>query len=589
MQAKRKHARFVTRLASLILTMVLLLSSSVIPVSAAGQPTDYSPGAAAYRNVMYYGDWSVWGGMGNFYPGGIPADQITHLNFAFVDFDAKANLVFTDADAATGASLGMSGVQWGGENAGILSALQQVRMQNPNLRVGVSIGGWSRSGDFSVVAANPALRAKLIRNLCGFLKYTNMDFLDVDWEYPVAVRPTDGSDEGTPNATPADKENYITLLTEMRAALNQQGQELGKTYELSVAIPATAGQLDTSIDIPALFQVVDFANVMTYDMSGSWNGKAGHHSALYSNPADPYAGSGLSVDASVKHLLAQGADPKKIVIGCAFYTRGWPKVANDGGVPGLPGLFGTAQESTEPFPNGGIWSYMDFGQMHAAHPGLEYYWDQAARAPYYYSKDTGAFFSFDDVRSVTEKANYVKKHKLGGIISWQQGQDRETVTGSGTRDLLTRALKQGLFGNADLTDYKVSIPQVAVTAQVKAYSTNDQKGFEITVTNQATANERDTVLKAVELQAETVKLPKIYIRSAGNASFSAADSGTPAVSMVNGYGVVDLSGMIPRGGSVTFRILTSGAADAADIQSMEISQRISSDGPEISRQLIPLQ
>ncbi|MGL5915184.1 MAG: hypothetical protein ACRCZG_02890, partial [Culicoidibacterales bacterium] len=39
--------------------------------------------ASTVRNVMYYGDWSIWGGQGNFYPKDIPADQLTHLNFAF--------------------------------------------------------------------------------------------------------------------------------------------------------------------------------------------------------------------------------------------------------------------------------------------------------------------------------------------------------------------------------------------------------------------------------------------------------------------------------------------------------------------------
>ncbi len=93
------------------------------------------------RNVMYYGDWSIWGGQGNFYPKDIPADQLTHLNFAFLDFDANGNLQFTDKDAAVGAPVGEEGVQWGGANAGILSAFQELRAKNPNLKIGISVGG----------------------------------------------------------------------------------------------------------------------------------------------------------------------------------------------------------------------------------------------------------------------------------------------------------------------------------------------------------------------------------------------------------------------------------------------------------------
>lgn len=47
---------------------------------------------APYRNVMYYGDWSIWGGEGNFYPKDIAADQLTHLNYAFLDFDSNGDL-----------------------------------------------------------------------------------------------------------------------------------------------------------------------------------------------------------------------------------------------------------------------------------------------------------------------------------------------------------------------------------------------------------------------------------------------------------------------------------------------------------------
>ncbi|MDO7205542.1 glycosyl hydrolase family 18 protein [Paraclostridium bifermentans] len=69
----------------------------------------------------------------------------------------------------------------------------------------MSLGGWSKSGDFSEVAANPDKRANLVKNVLKFIEYTNMDFVDIDWEYPCDVRQPDlidnKNDEGTPNAT----------------------------------------------------------------------------------------------------------------------------------------------------------------------------------------------------------------------------------------------------------------------------------------------------------------------------------------------------------------------------------------------------
>lgn len=581
MRTKSKLSKCTARLLTLVMTTVLLLSSSTI---TAGAAEDYRPELIPYRNVMYYGNWTSWEG---FYPSHIPGDKITHLNYAFLDFDANANLVFTDKDAAVYADLGMPGVEWAGANAGILSGMQLLRANNPNLRIGVSIGGWTRSGDFSVVAASPTLRAKLIQNLCKYIKYNNMDFLDVDWEYPGTVRAPGSGDEGTPNAKPADKANYITLLREMKAALNQQGAELGKTYELSVAIPAAKAQLDTSIDIPALFSIVDFANIMTYDMAGTWNPRSGHHTALYTNPADPYLSSGLSVDASVNYLKSKGAKASKIVVGCAFYTRGFIGVnETNGGVPSMPGLFGTHSPSSAPFPNGGEWSYRDLGQLKTIYPGIQEYWDSAAHAPYMYDKATGAFFSYDNVRSVTDKMAYVKANGLGGAISWMQSHDKETTPGSPIRDELTKALKEGLYGIVDLPEYNISSADIEAEVTVTPIA----NGFSITIRNTAVANESDTVLKAVEFQSETIKLPKVYIKSNSGATYSAGNYSDLDVTNENGYGVVDFADdydnqTIEQNTSVTFQVLTSGPADVADIQSIEISQRIATNGPEISRQL----
>ena len=120
---------------------------------------------------MYYGDWSVWGGQDNFYPKDIPADQLTHLNFAFLDFDSNGDLVFTDKDAAVGNPVGEEGVTWGDINAGILPALQDLRAENPNMKIGVSVGGWSKSADFPVVASDPVKRANLVNNLIKFVEY----------------------------------------------------------------------------------------------------------------------------------------------------------------------------------------------------------------------------------------------------------------------------------------------------------------------------------------------------------------------------------------------------------------------------------
>lgn len=599
---------------SILLAAALMVSPNAFKVSADSGPIEYTENETALRNVMYYGDWSIWGGQGMFYPGGIPADQLTHLNFAFLDFDADGSLRFTDRDAAVGAPVGMPGVQWGAANAGILSAMQHLRAENPNLRIGVSLGGWSKSGDFSVMAANPVSRANFVNNVMKFIRFANMDFVDLDWEYPTDVRAGDHVDnildEGTPHASPADKANFITLLSDLRDALDAQGDALGRYYELTVALSADQVKLNNGVDLDRLFEIVDFANMMTYDLHGAWDSISGHHTGLYTNPMDPNAALGFSVNDCVQYLLSNNVPSNKIVVGVAFYTRGWEQVNDDGGVPGLPGLFGTAEQVSRdadftpsygarneaPLKSGeggrssGVWSLGSLDKLNAAYPGLEEYWDDYAKAPYLYNEDTGAFFTFDNERSIREKASYVLANDLGGCITWMQSMDEETDT-PGRRDKYTKVIKEALFGTGDLTDYIISDTSLDVSAEVKTYSDSTGQGYEFVIRNNETRNESGEVLSLLEAAYETVKSPKIYIKTTSGSTFSTGGYGSGTVTNQNGYGIADLSTVydnriISPGGSVTFKLKVNGTVSLSDIISIELSQRIIPSGIEVSKQAI---
>jgi chitinase/chitodextrinase len=558
------------------------------------------------RNVMYYGDWSIWGGQGNFYPKDIPADQLTHLNFAFMDFDSEGNLVFTDEGAAVDAQVHPEG-GWNRPNAGVLMALQDLRAQNPNMKLGISVGGWSKSGDFSEVASNPTKRAKLVNNLMKFVEMTSMDFVDIDWEFPGEVRQPDKvdnkNDEGTPNAKPEDKENYILLLQDLREALDKQGTELKKDYELSVALPAPKSKTDVGIDVDRLFKVVDFANVMTYDMHGAWDSQTGHQTGLYANPNEPDNDNNLSVDESVRYLQDNGAPSEKIVIGAAYYTRGWEKATGQGTDSQNPGLFADAAIATKdkdgtdsrgaaneaPLGDGdagrmsGLWSYRSIDKLKQTYPGLKEYWDDAAKAPYLYDENSGAFFTYDNVRSVQEKANYVNQNDLGGVIGWMASQDKTTT--STKRDELTKTTKEGLFGSAKLPEHEITYSALDVSAKLSATTVDSGgKGIQVTITNNEKANESDAVLKSVEKGAETVKLPKLYIK--GTVDFSKGDWLAGTVTHENGYTVVDLSSsydsqFLEPGQSYTFKLGGEG-----EIKSIGLTQKIYKSGAEVGNQVI---
>ncbi|GAA0096372.1 glycoside hydrolase family 18 protein [Clostridium perfringens] len=589
---------------------------SVKAMSKSSDTTEItSQSTTKLRNVMYYGDWSIWGGQGNFYPKDIPADKLTHLNFAFMDFNSSGELIYCDKDAAIGHPLGNLGVTYGDVNGGILNAFQVLKSENPNLKIGVSLGGWSKSGDFSTIAATPSIRAKFVENVMKFIKYTNMDFVDIDWEYPGDYREPDKTDnindEGTPNASAGDKENYILLLQDLKEALNKQGKELGKVYELSVALPAGVSKIEKGIDVDKLFNIVDFANIMTYDMAGAWSTTSGHQTALYTNPNAPEEYKGLSVDESVKYYISQGAEREKIVVGAAYYTRGWEQVSDKGTDPNNPGLFGEAavvnkDADLSPTPGalneapmkngeggraGGVWGYNALDKLKSKYTGLKEYWDDSAKAPYLYNSETGAFFTYDNIRSIQEKAKYVKENNLGGIIGWMASQD--ATTNSTKRDELTTATKESLFGKEDLPKYEIKYTENDITCTVTPVKQSWGSGgvLKMSITNNEKLDESGEVLSTVETSAKTVKNMKVYIKTDGIAITGSQYPAGP-VTKEGDYYVIDFGkisdGKLMKAGiTFTFDLnLDKAIEDTNNIISIEVSQRMYQTSPEFNRQTI---
>jgi len=512
-----------------------------------------------FRNVMYYGDFDVAG----FYPKDIPAENLTHLNYAFLDFDADGNLHWMNEHYAVDSPGGESDVVVGSASAGLINAFQELRLRHPNLLIGISVGGWTKSGDFAPAAANPVARGRLVANLIKFVEYNELDFLDIDWEYPGAVRSPDAadpSDEGT-QGTFADYANYVTLLQELRSGLAALSAKTGKTYELSIAVFAgewVDGEGNSgSAYIKPIFDTIDFGNIMTYDMAGSWVPVTMHHTATTANPLAPERAQ-RSVAGTIDYYLANGAPAAKLDVGVAFYTRGWGGVADDGPMAGsLPGLY-TDNGGAPADGMAGIWPYRrlpeliaQYGNDAAGSPNLKRYWDAAALAPYLYSASDKVLYSYDDAESITAKTAYVKAHNLGGIITWMMSQDAEVAPDSGIRRELTDAITNGLYpAGYALPKYDRPTAKLNITASLIAGS----QGTELSIQNNEVLVETDQVLKQVEAKHKTLKSPHLTI--------------TPAQSAAKGFDLAEIAPgqtvIVPLGPNLS----------PSDIREIAIEQRI---------------
>ena len=356
------------RVCSYVLTFVLVLSMALGCVVLPQRVSTSVKAAttAKYRNVMYYGDWSIYSGQKNFTPDKIDGSLITHLNFAFMDADANGDLITTDTWADyqnpnVGYSVGSDN-----KYAGVLGAMVLLRQKYPNMKIGISVGGWTRSGDFPKLASSDKTRKNFANNVAKFVHCYGYDFVDIDWEYPTADRDPDPEGNGVAidkgcKGSAADTKNFTLLLQEIRNSLDSYGKTDGKHYELSVAMSASPKMM-SAIEYDKVLNIVDFANMMTYDLNGAWGGFTAHQTALYTNPAYDEGDASLSVDSCIKYLenkYGDDIDYSKIVVGVAPYTRGWKEVKKDTGRdPKNPGLYADATGE-----NGVTYAYGDIDSL----------------------------------------------------------------------------------------------------------------------------------------------------------------------------------------------------------------------------------
>ena len=537
----------------LILLLLLTLTNSYIKETP------------PFRNVMYYANWVIYEGSGNFYPSMMLPKYITHLNFAFLDLDSNGDIVLTDeyADFQIATLPELSGLSYAEPYAGVLGALFILKLKNPHLKVGVSVGGWGRDANFPIVSADKNKRENFANNIVKFIEYLGYDFVDIDWEYP---------------STSADTENFTLFLKAIREKLDALEQKLGKHYELSIAMSASPTMMD-KIQYDKVLQIVDFSNMMTYDLAGGYNSYTAHHTALYTNEAYNHQtmDARYSADLCIRHLeekYGSSIDMKKVLVGVAPYNRGWAGVKNDGLDPDNPGLYASANPNSFE-ENIGIYQIPELMKQLA----LNEYFDEKAKAAYYYSPTNGIFLTIDNEKSATAKGNYVRDKDLGGLIAWEASLDRENK--------VTKAMFDGLYnGGYVFPDDEFKYSNMKYTAQISA----TQNGYRITIQNYENTVESNTALKDAELFQKSICFMKLYIKTKSGAEFGPDDM-SGSVTNKDGIGIVDPSENynakhISPGGSYTLSITVSGTPNVADIVSITLRQRVTPSLPEFKEQII---
>jgi chitinase len=277
----------------------------------------------------------------------------------------------------------------------ILQQIVSMKKKYPGLKVMVSIGGWSGCSFCSALFSSEEHRRTFARTAVELFKQYDVDGLDLDWEYPAI--------EGFPGHAykKEDRENFTELIRSLRT-------EMGGNYILSFAAGGFTHYLENSIDWKEVMPMVDMVNLMTYDLVGGYSTVTGHHTPLGHSGENEQ-----SVKRCVEWLLKNNVPSDKLIIGAAFYARVWQYVSDTN-----HGLYQNGK-----FKQGV--PYKNFKTYFADSLGYKYYWDKKAEAPFQYSASKKLFATFDDERSVKAKTKYIRRNKLGGIMFWELGMDKQ--------------------------------------------------------------------------------------------------------------------------------------------------------------------
>ncbi|KAF5227461.1 hypothetical protein FAUST_11765 [Fusarium austroamericanum] len=353
-------------------------------------PPSCGSGHSLSRVVGYYEGWAGGRPCNDFMPEQIPLGVYTHLNFAFATVNPKTFEVLPSSAS----------------DVRLYKRLASLKKQDPDLKVMIAIGGWTfndpgpTATTFSDIAGSESAQKAFIKSLISMMSTYDFDGVDLDWEYPVA-KDRSGRDE--------DFKNFPEFLKNLKQALKSTG---GRD-EVSLTLPASFWYLQ-HFDIAAIEKHIDFFNIMSYDLHGTWdktNKWVGPYLNAHTNMTE--------IKDAMNLLWRNDINPNKVVMGTGFYGRAFTATSPNCLTPGCTYESGAPRQPCSREISVMIQSeIVDIMKRTGRTPVL----DKEA-AVKILTFDNNQWVAFDDEDTFKMKADFAREQCLSGIMVWAVSHD----------------------------------------------------------------------------------------------------------------------------------------------------------------------
>ena len=459
-----------------------------------------------FEVIAYFIEWGIYSR--DFQPADLPANLLSTALFSFVklkgDDSADPNCEscsFTgEVDLADGwAALSKSYAtdtwcdinyeDWTVDSAckanGIFKQFWLLKQKFPHLKTCVSVGGWSFSRPFPLVAENATMRATFADSIVDMAEKYHFDCIDIDWEFPIIgggdYKVTDASgnpsydydlDGNTPFLAPSDNDAqyFADLIQELRAEIDSRG------LAIDINSAMYAGEYGMSkMDYNLFAGNLHGIHMMTYDFYGAWDPYTGMQAALFPN-SDPLSNEvalqypdaynnqhniASAMARAVNNAIDNGFESntamrRKIVPGLAFYGRNYSGVSTTP-VPGAYMVLANSPAEQLSWEQGNLnyvqlKGYYDHGETLQGNGDYDgggyntggrswtYNWDDESQTPFLYDSGTQSFISYTDPRGIFYQTCHAARENSKGVMFWE-------ISGDSDDSQLVQAIHAALRGD----------------------------------------------------------------------------------------------------------------------------------------------